>query len=486
LAAIPAEYKKFISTIIESYHLSTGKILPTQKIVETLIGQYEYLHAEKAVNSTMRTSAPREVVLAAAETGGGYGGSGSGFRGGQPRGRGFRGGQPRGRGFARGGRGGGAPPRGMSRGGPQFGGGRGRGQSRETRRCFRCNQVGHISRDCPNHPGEAHVAEEDEDYAYQAEAEDEVDGLEGLPEDDEDASDAVDGLAGLAEEEDEGWDAWSDTTDDDMPALQPVSDVSDFEDEDSTRALSPTSSLSSYVDVEHGLLGSEEEIVARMEAIREHMRSASISGDNWELCASDEHSEIEDSPAQVPLRRPDVEMICARERVAVEAAMVGIDFMRSYYDPNWEGEDFEKTYFGDCGDFFDSDDESDEEPVHPSPTRESASLNMLHDVFVGLDDLEFISPDGEYVGDDVLSIDPTGEAPPSGARVDVYDSGCSRHMTHLWKYPLCKVTYKLQPPCPGISPATPPGSARCGRRPPELAVRAFPSVTPPPAARVRN
>ena len=50
---------------------------------------------------------------------------------------------------ARGGRGGGAPPRGMSRGGPQFGGGRGRGQSRETRRCFRCNQVGHISRDCP-------------------------------------------------------------------------------------------------------------------------------------------------------------------------------------------------------------------------------------------------------------------------------------------------------------------------------------------------
>ncbi|KAL1697702.1 hypothetical protein EV121DRAFT_298145 [Schizophyllum commune] len=35
---------------------------------------------------------------------------------------------------------------------------------------------------------------------------------------------------------------------------------------------------------------------------------------------------------------------------------------------------------------------------------------------------------------------------------------------------------------PGISPAMPPGSARYGRRPPELTVRAFPSVVPPPAA----
>ncbi|KAI4517408.1 hypothetical protein K525DRAFT_273640 [Schizophyllum commune Loenen D] len=51
------------------------------------------------------------------------------------------------------------------------------------------------------------------------------------------------------------------------------------------------------------------------------------------------------------------------------------------------------------------------------------------------------------------------------------------------KFTKCLLT---QPPSPGISPATPPESARCGRRPPELTVRTFPTVAPPPAARARN
>ena len=143
LKGLPPSY----STLVMSLGLQQGR-LKFDDIVLHLIDHQEELLRKNGDNGGASSGAGSrhdDVASFAGQAGAGAPWQQGAHRGGRGGGNGFRGGRGGGRGGGQGGRGGGS---GNNNNQNQFSGGAGQGGA-DTRACFGCNQVGHISFDCP-------------------------------------------------------------------------------------------------------------------------------------------------------------------------------------------------------------------------------------------------------------------------------------------------------------------------------------------------